>query len=191
MTRLIFEISLSGNATKLIEIKSPVLIKNRLNYKLQCRIESCIQSVASILGPLILEIEIDQEVSVPVKYLPCQVWFRPIELIDTEFSDEPLNLGKLDQLGQIEYYQIKCKLAVPFLSEPTFTKGLDSVFYFFAKIKRHQFPTKQRKTVDILGYSINIEPAFALYNLLPIEFRYKFICNENKHKGYILYLFCF
>ena len=32
-TCLIFEISLSGNATKVIEIKSPVSIKNCLNYK--------------------------------------------------------------------------------------------------------------------------------------------------------------
>ena len=44
VTRLIFDISLSGNAsTKLIEIKSPVSIKNRLNFKIQCRIEACIQ----------------------------------------------------------------------------------------------------------------------------------------------------
>lgn len=176
MTRLIFEISLSGNATKLIEIKSPVLIKNRLNYKLECRIESVVASVAMRLGPLIIEIDTDQEVPVPIKYLPCQLWFRPVELVDAELSESALNLAELNQHTQIEYYQLKCRLNPSFLND-------DSVFYFFAKVKRHQFPTKQRKCIDISGYSINIEPAFALYNLLPIELRYKFFFSKENKKS--------
>lgn len=173
MTRLIFEISLSGNAIKQIEMKSPVLIKNRLSYKLECRIESVIAPISSRLGPLILEINVDQEVPVPIKYLPCQIWFRPVELVDAELSESALNLAQLGQTTLIEYYQLKCRLNPSFINE-------DAVFYFFAKVKRHQFPTKQKKCIDILGYSINIEPAFALYNLLPIEMRYKFSFSSHE-----------
>ena len=72
VTRLIFDISLSGNATKLIKVKSPVSIKNRLNYKIQCRIEPFFQKSLTRLGPLIIEIEIDGEKSIPIKYLPCK-----------------------------------------------------------------------------------------------------------------------
>lgn len=71
-TRLIFDISLSGNATKLIKIKSPVSIKNRLNVKVQCRIEPYFQKILSRLGPLIVEIDTDCEISIPIKYLPCK-----------------------------------------------------------------------------------------------------------------------
>ena len=80
VTRLIFDISLTGNSTKLIEIKSPVSVRNRLGYKLQCRIEPFYQQVMPRLGPLFTEIECNSEISIPIKYLPCNIWFRPIDL---------------------------------------------------------------------------------------------------------------
>lgn len=75
VTRLIFEISLSGNATKMIRIKSPLSVKNRLNYKIQCRIEPYFQRTLTRLGPLIVEIDRNAEISVPIKYLPCENLF--------------------------------------------------------------------------------------------------------------------
>lgn len=188
-TRLIFEISLSGNATKLIEIKSPVSIKNRLNLKLQCRIESCIQAMSSKLGPLIIEIDMGQEVSVPIKYLPCTMWFRPVETDDhqreSEFSANCLNLSQLGHQspGQVEYYQLTCRLcslAESFMKPVTSSiVDHDELFYFFAKIKRYQFPNTTSTAGEHIGHLIYIEPAFALYNLLPVEFRYKFLSNRT------------
>ena len=80
VTRLIFDISLTGNATKLIEIKSPVSIRNRIGYKLQCRIEPFYQQILPRLGPLFTEVENNAEISIPIKYLPCNIWFRPMDL---------------------------------------------------------------------------------------------------------------
>lgn len=101
-TRLIFDISLSGHATKLIEIKSPVSIKNRLNFKIQCRIEPCFQRKTNCLGPLIVEIDVGHEISVPIKYLPCNIWFRPLDLEmnkEAEFSTKFTNCNEINQSG--------------------------------------------------------------------------------------------
>ena len=64
------------------------------------------------------------------------------------------------------------------------------IFYFFAKIKQHNFPSRIKKTADseleaspansVAGHLISIEPAFTLYNLLPIEFRYRFISSSSE-----------
>jgi hypothetical protein len=80
VTRLIFDISLSGNATKLIKVKSPVSIKNRLNYKIQCRIEPFFQKTLTRLGPLIIEIDTDGETSIPIKYLPCRIFISSFKI---------------------------------------------------------------------------------------------------------------
>lgn len=184
ITCLIFEISLNRNATKTIEIKSSVLIKNRLNYKVQCRIESLIPSKAANLGPLIVEIDLDAEAPVPIKYLPCQVWFRPTEL-DAEFSESSLDLEQLEEVSQIEYYPFKCRLASSFWSSSSSSNSSiqEAVFYFFAKIKHHLFQTKKKKPTYISGFNINIEHAFTLYNLLPIEFGYRFCFNERRQSN--------
>ena len=104
-TRLIFNISLSDNATKLIEIKSPVSIRNNLNYKLQCRIEPRIDYIMNRIGPLIIEIDLKDEISIPIKYLPCNLWFRPIKFDanteEEEFSLASFNLNEINQPGQI------------------------------------------------------------------------------------------
>lgn len=103
ITRLIFDISLSGNATKLIEIKSPVSIKNRLNYKIQCRIEPCFQCKTNCLGPIIVEIDVGNEFSVPIKYLPCNIWFRPLDLEmnkEAEFTTKFTNCNDINQSGK-------------------------------------------------------------------------------------------
>ncbi len=191
ITRLIFDISLSGNATKLIEIKSPVSIKNRLHFKIQCRIEACYQRKTNNLGPLIIEIDVGKEISVPIKYLPCNIWFRPLDLEmnkEAEFSTKFTNCNDINQSGQVEYYHLSCKLSS---SNENFinpvTKSLlgmtSEAFYFFVKIKRHNFSQRAGKDAkkkvqnlsNICGHLISIEPAFNLYNLLPIEFRYRFI----------------
>lgn len=192
ITRLIFDISLSGNATKLIEIKSPVSIKNRLNFKIQCRIEPCYQRKTNNLGPLIIEIDVGNEISVPIKYLPCNIWFRPLDLEmnkEADFSTKFTNCNDINQSGQVEYYHLSCKLSSSsenFINPATKTMlGMTSeTFYFFVKIKRHNFSQRatgkeSKKNVqnlsNICGHLISIEPAFNLYNLLPIEFRYRFI----------------
>lgn len=179
MTRLIFDISLKENATKIIQIKSPVTIKNRLNFKIECKIQSCSSYLNSKLGPLYLELDKDGEKSVPIKYLPCNVWFRPIEMKmnrEAEFSSCGLNLSEINQPGQVEYTQLTCK--VTYSNEKQFVKSvLDSeIFYFFAKTKTLHFPSHFEKANQTLhGHSIFVEPAFSLYNLLPVEFRYKFV----------------
>lgn len=59
------------------------------------------------------------------------------------------------------------------------------LFYFFVRIKRLTFPNRSnyehRHTLPshIDGHVISIEPAFTLHNLLPIEFRYKFISTSS------------
>ncbi len=190
ITRLIFDISLSGNATKLIEIKSPVSIKNRLNFKIQCRIEASVQRPTDSLGPLIVEIDVDSEFSIPIKYLPCNIWFRPLDLElnkQAEFSSKFTNCNDINQSGQVEYYHLGCKLSSS--SENSFISpaakslmGISNVetFYFFVKVKRHNFSTRslckqQRSMNNVCGHLISIVPAFTLYNLLPLEFRYRFI----------------
>ena len=54
----------------------------------------------------------------------------------------------------------------------------NDTFYFFAKIKRHNFSQREKNskkisfnqnTSNISGHLISIESAFTLYNLLPIE----------------------
>ncbi len=180
--RLIFDISLSENATKIIEIKSPVMVKNRLGYKLQCRVEASNEVLNSRLGPLIVEIETDKEISIPIKYLPCNLWFRPLELDgnkEAEFNNKPLSAATINQPGQVEYIQMDCKLA-------SFSSKAES-FQFFAKIRRHNFQMKKgqsaksRQTfLSLPGHFISIEPAFTLYNLLPQEFRYKFLIGDER-----------
>ncbi len=96
---------MSDNATKLIEIKSPVSIRNNLNYKLQCPIEPRIDYIMNRIGPLIIEIDLKDEISIPIKYLPCNLWFRPIEFDanteEEEFSLASINLNEINQPGQI------------------------------------------------------------------------------------------
>lgn len=183
MSSLIFQISLNENASKVIEIKSTVLIKNRLNYKIQCRVESLGavtsgsgSSVAqNPAGPLILEIDAEHEAPVPIKYLPCQIWFKPVDILDVEFSESSVNLEQLKNMSsQVEYMQLKCKAAASYWSESK------STFYFFARIKHHQFPVKKKSKFQTFGYTISIEPAMTLYNLLPIEFNYKFLLNDGE-----------
>lgn len=202
MSSLIFQISLNENASKVIEIKSTVLIKNRLNYKIQCRVESLsgVRAGSSggniggegvtARGPLILEIDSDREAPIPIKYLPCQIWFKPVDNIDAEFSENSINLNEL-LMGnsQVEYIQLKCKATAPYWSDENY--GEDSsmsssprtsptTFYFFARVKQHQFPVKKRSKFQTYGFTINIEPAMTLYNLLPIEFNYKFLLNDGE-----------
>ncbi len=183
--RLIFDISLSENATKIIEIKSPVSVKNRLSYKLQCRIEASNEVLNAQLGPLIVEIDTDKEISIPIKYLPCNLWFRPLELDsnkEAEFNNNPLSLASINQPGQVEYIQMDCKLASSFSNKA-------ENFQFFAKIRRHNFQMKKgqsaksRQTfLSLPGHFISIEPAFTLYNLLPLEFRYKFMSSMSERQ---------
>ena len=157
-TRLIFNISLSDNATKLIEIKSPVSIKNNLNYKLQCRIEPRIEYIMNRIGPLIIEIDLNEEISIPIKYLPCNLWFRPLEFdanYEAEFSADPVNLDEINQSGQVEYFEIVCKLASslteikPLLASANLLNDPSQIFSFFAKIKCYSF-LKRSKQVCIL-----------------------------------------
>ena len=188
ITRLIFDISLSENATKLIEIKSPVSIRNRLAYKLQCRIETSLEPLNAQLGPLIVEVDTDREISIPIKYLPCNLWFRPLELansMEAEFNALPLSLASVNQPGQVEYVQVDCRLNCGGGGG-----GVEN-FQFFARIKRHQFQMKRgggqsaksrRTFLALSGHSISIEPAFTLYNLLPLEFRFKFLSPSKSLK---------
>jgi vacuolar protein sorting-associated protein 13D len=203
-TRLIFNISLSDNATKSIEIKSPVSIKNNLNFKVQCRIEPRIEYIMNRIGPLITEIQVGDEMSIPIKYLPCNLWFRPIEFdanTEVEFSTFPINLNEVNQPDQIEYYQINCKLSniADTLLKPISIKENEDIFYFFAKIKCHNFTKRLASTKEDLekhqdyysslfnvekklpGHSIFLESPFTLYNFLPLEFRYKFISHANSN----------
>lgn len=203
ITRLIFDITLNQNAIKLIEIKSPVTIHNKLSHKLQCRIESANDQVNAQLGPLIVECDTDKEISVPIKYLPSNIWFRPIELTsassdevvdsmispsssascskEAEFNQTPLTFSHVNQPGQVEYVQLDCRIIK--------SSSQAENFQFFAKIRRHNFQMKKSssgsyRTTQMLlslpGHSISIEPAFTLYNLLPLEFRYKFASKSSK-----------
>jgi hypothetical protein len=204
LMRLVFNISLSGNATKLIQIKSPVLIKNRLNFKVRCQIEPFYptSSGSEQLPSLIIDINKGCEVCVPIKYLPCSFRFKPLELganREAEFNSSPLSYSKVNKPGQTEYFQVACKLFIVnnnFIKTVTNSSNVGSeMFHFFARIKRLSYPNKvmsSSSTRDregiigasntsklndsfIDGHTINLEPAFSLNNLLPIEFRYKFI----------------
>jgi len=57
------------------------------------------------IGPLIIEIDLKDEISIPIKYLPCNLWFRPIEFDanteEEEFSLASINLNEINQPGQI------------------------------------------------------------------------------------------
>jgi len=59
--------------------------------------------------------------------------------------------------------------------------GISNVenFYFFVKVKRHNFSTRSQRLKNVSGHLISIEPAFTLYNLLPLEFRYRFISSSK------------
>jgi hypothetical protein len=196
-TRLIFNISLSDNATKLIEIKSPVSIKNNLNYKLQCRIEPRIEYIMNRIGPLIIEIDLNDEISIPIKYLPCNLWFRPLEFdafnTEAEFSLTPINLNECAQPSQVEYYEIVCKLTSSSLTESirplmnaaaaiSQTQSHQMLFNFFAKIKCYSFLKRAKENLAskvLPGHMITLEPALTLFNLLPLEFHYKFISRQQ------------
>ena len=138
---LIFDISLSGNATKIVEIKSPVSIKNTLSASMQCKIESSrprsLSSPSVTRRPLIVDIARGQEMCVPISYLPCRLLLRPIEppplhdenachddendndsggggggggVVRAEFSSEALTCEHVRHPGQIEYFQMACRL---------------------------------------------------------------------------------
>lgn len=187
MSSLIFQISLNENASKVIEIKSTVLIKNRLNYKIQCRVESLVQSPHHA-GPLILEIDSEREAPIPIKYVPCVIWFRPVvDTLDAEFSENSINLDELKAITQVEYIQLKCKAATSYWS----ASSENTTFYFFARVKRHQFPIKKRSKFQTFGFTINVEPAMTLYNLLPIEFNYKFLLNDGEKSKKLATLYIF
>ncbi|RNA32522.1 vacuolar sorting-associated 13D isoform X1, partial [Brachionus plicatilis] len=157
LTRLIFDISLHQNATKYIEIKSPVTVKNKLDRVLECRIE------CGKLEPIVLELAKDTEISVPIKYLPCCVSFRPARS-NCQFSSSQLNLWECEP-GHVEYVPLTCRMQE------------EKLFHFFARIMRHKFESDEKlgKKFDFIpGHSIEIEPAFSIQNLLPIELRYFF-----------------
>jgi hypothetical protein len=96
------------------------------------------------IGPLIIEIDLKDEISIPIKYLPCNLWFRPIEFdanTEAEFSLASINLNEINQPGQIEYYEIMCKLSSnlteikPILASANLLNDSEQLFSFFAKIK--------------------------------------------------------
>lgn len=93
----------------------------------------------------------------------------------------------------MEYYHLSCKLSN---TSENFMKPVaknllgisNDTFYFFAKIRRHNFSQRgknsktasmQQNLANISGHLISIESAFTLYNLLPIEMRYRFISSTN------------
>ncbi len=119
------------------------------------------------------------------------MWFRPLEIgmnKEAEFSRTPTNCNEVTESGQVEYFQIDCKINS---SSENFIKPVTSslhsilgceVFYFFVKIKRHSFPSRDLNASHINhsdGHFISLEPAFTLFNLLPVEFRYKFISSNS------------
>ena len=157
LSRLVFDISLQKNATKYIEIKSPVTIKNKLDHRMQCRIE------CAKLEILVVEIDEGKEISVPIRYLPCKVSLRPAHL-RCEFSSSLLDVWQWEP-GQVEYVPLRCQLEQ------------NKLYHFFAKIKRHKFQSDYRQSSKfefVPGHSIQIEPAFIIQNLLPVELRYDF-----------------
>ena len=171
-SRLIFDVSLSRNSTKLIKIKSPITIKNKLKVNIECKIESN-QGLKKIYG-----IDAGKDWSIPIKYLPCKVWFRPlIQTIKYKFSSTYVNYIDTQKSGQIEYTQHFCESDVHEEKKSGVEEEMDSNnFYFFVKIKRLNFQeTANKSQSNIPGHVIHLEPAVTLFNLLPIEFQFKLI----------------
>jgi hypothetical protein len=149
------------------------------------------------IGPLIIEIDLNDEISIPIKYLPCNLWFRPLEFdafnTEAEFSLTPINLNECAQPSQVEYYEIVCKLTSSSLTESirplmnaaaaiSQTQSHQMLFNFFAKIKCYSFLKRAKENLAskvLPGHMITLEPALTLFNLLPLEFRYKFISRQQ------------
>jgi hypothetical protein len=110
-TRLIFAISLSkeNDATKLIKIKTALTVRNNLNYPMQCRVESAINK--SLVKQFTIQSETDW--SIPLKYIPCKLWFRPfVSSFNYEFSETCIDYSSLNamKIYNNDYIQMSCQM---------------------------------------------------------------------------------
>lgn len=160
LTRLIFSISLTGNAIKTIKIKSAVSVRNHLNNDIECKIETFKNET------YYYKVASSNDWSIPIKYLPCKIWYRPvIEHKKYEFSLKYTNFLLVERSEEVEYTQHSCH------------SGFEE-FYFFVKVKRLHFSNSKTS-----GHVICIEPSVQLFNLLPIEFGYKLTRIDDKLKS--------
>ena len=180
LSRLIFDLSLSGNSTKLIKIKSPITIKNKLKVVIECKIESITEGLKKICT-----INSGSDWSIPIKYLPCKLWFRPLvesKSMRYKFSKTFVNYIDTQKSGQIDYSQHCCENEEK--SEEKKEEEEDEKyndFYFFVKIKRLNFQeTTNKSQLNIPGHIIYLEPSVTLFNLLPIEFQFKLITSSYR-----------
>ncbi|CAN8016602.1 unnamed protein product [Ixodes persulcatus] len=173
ITRVVFSVTLDGNARKLITVRSALVIKNRVEVPVDLKLE--IPGVK----PHQMHLLPKSTAALPLPFVYSEVWVRPALGMMSYSSLQCLPLTQ----GSSSYSASCC----PIRSDlPLFRRGFNSnlqIHRFSVAVKRENYPDKENVPSTVPAHTITLLPPISVHNLLPYDLAYAI--NENQCKGVI------
>ncbi|XP_077510398.1 vacuolar protein sorting 13D isoform X2 [Amblyomma americanum] len=164
MIRVVFSVTLDGNARKLITVQSALVIKNKVEVPVDVKLET------AGVRPYQICLQPKCTTAVPLPYVFADMWVRPtISLIAYSSLEWQHVASKRQSAG----YSITC---CPIRNDAT-------LFRFSVDVKRENYPDKDSVSSTVPGHTISLLPPIRIHNLLPCELDY--VVNEGQCKGII------
>ncbi|XP_054931274.2 intermembrane lipid transfer protein VPS13D isoform X1 [Dermacentor andersoni] len=163
-TRVLFNVTLDGNARKMITVQSALVIKNRVEVAVDLKLETAgVRPYQICLQPKCTS-------AVPLPYVFADMWVRPtISLI----AYSALEWQHVATKQQGSSYSITC---CPIRNDA-------AVFRFSVDVKREKYPDWNTVSSSVPGHTISLLPPIRIHNLLPCELEY--VVNEGQCRGII------
>ncbi|KAM7310382.1 vacuolar protein sorting-associated protein 13D isoform X1 [Ixodes scapularis] len=162
ITRVVFSVTLDGNARKLITVRSALVIKNRVEVPVDLKLE--IPGVK----PHQMHLLPKSTAALPLPFVYSEVWVRPALGMMSYSSLQCLPLTQ----GSGSYSASCC----PIRSDLP-------LFRFSVAVKRENYPDKENVPSTVPAHTITLLPPISVHNLLPYDLAYAI--NENQCKGVI------
>nr|XP_037268534.1 LOW QUALITY PROTEIN: vacuolar protein sorting-associated protein 13D-like [Rhipicephalus microplus] len=163
-TRVLFNVSLDGNARKLITVQSALVIKNKVEVAVDLKLETV------GVRPYQICLQPKCTTAVPLPYVFADMWVRPIISLIAYSALEWQHVAAKEQGGS---YSITC---CPIRNDA-------AVFRFSWTVKREKYPDRDTVSSSVPGHTISLLPPIRIYNLLPCELSYA--VNESQCRGII------
>ncbi|XP_077532737.1 vacuolar protein sorting 13D isoform X2 [Haemaphysalis longicornis] len=164
MTRVVFSVTLDGNARKLITVRSALVVKNKVEVPVDLKLETAgVRPYQICLQPRCMA-------AVPLPYVFADMWVRPTISLIAYSSLEWQHFASRPQGAS---YSITC---CPIRNDAAF-------FRFSVDVKREKYPDSKSVSASVPGHTISLLPPLSIQNLLPYELAY--VVNEGQCKGII------
>lgn len=169
LARVVFSVTLDGNARKLVTVRSSLVVKNTTDVSIDLKLEMCGARPHQIC------LQSNTMVPLPLAYVYSEIWARPAFAMTT-YSSLQWQQVTSAQGG----YGTTC---TPY-------NGGGKVFRVSVGVKRNSFPDKGaiptwwRNTGKVIpAHTITLRPPVCMYNLLPYDLSYALA--ESTCKGVI------